>query len=250
MAQVERFSTPIPQDVSDALRVEGQCLTPSQLCRLGEVVQYAQDTLEDMYEGYIHPKSLERNKNLSERIVVLDQVADAFIATHSNVISENEELQPNTYFRGFADHKRGLVYVAHPDFIWEKDKMGRSFFLDLYESEEEAREAFFDTYLVQTTIHEGIHQYQDQGLGCEFTELGARFYEQAVLDSLELACVTDTTDAALIEGFCELQNEFGDSVHALSFGTLRDFPLRREIDKKAQSIAENIILAGNTDWLV
>ena len=115
-----------------------------------------------------------------------------------------------------------------------------------YNDDKKEAEAFL-TYLILTvyTAHEMVHGYSDLSLPVAFKEYGARYYTKKVAEGCLEVFGADffekPRDLTMRNKYAQLVEKYGDDVHKLFFGTLKDSRLKYKILAQAQSVGGKLV---------
>ncbi len=217
------------QSIIDTLKMESSKLSPSNEVAVKKDAILIQSTLVDMFDTYITPTAIDENKELEERIIIVN--SDAFNALSAEWPTDKSELKDEiSTIRAFTTDEGQFLIMNNPNDMWkllpreEFDKI-----VSRFGSFEKARNAVAYAGYFEYLVHEIVHRYQDPSLPIAFLECGACYYQTVISSTLE----EDRIESELIEKrsnhYRNLVALFGNDVHHLFFGTLHNDDLKKNI---------------------
>jgi len=219
--QKERFPAPLRASDVDAFRVETQTVPPQENARVLQVARTVQDKLLKSYSQYIHPKSIQNNEDLPERLIVNNDIASISFALDGPF--QKRDVTVSKVVGGLADTNLGIIYVE--DVSTLKAIAGRC--EGMFDAE--SLEAYAINNQAGIIAHEMVHQYQDRMLPLLFQEMSAYSMQSVFEAEGSEIQITSAIQTMLANGYDDLVEQYGDDVHALNFGTLKSYQRKGEI---------------------
>jgi len=231
--QKEKYVTPLSVEEIDQLRSERQSVHPAIHTFAEDLLVKVNAEFVDQYSDLLDERPLQRNANVSERVVIGDDIGYDFNAWNRPVAMK-DSLVTGDQFDGHTSLDHGIIYLMDPIAAWKSLSPDfQKFYEEMYG--ENAVSEFVNMYLSQTIIHEVTHLYQPRRCSVAVSEMTARLVEVELTDRLESGFIRSGLDEFLISGCEFLIDEFGEeTVLRHSFGTLYDFSLSHQIDRASR----------------
>lgn len=227
-----------PKDVVDRLKLENAVVTPEVSETTPLAVAKIISIVANTYYPYIPTETLERLKDLPDRVIVTDTFK-------FNTLSKRKGRDID----GFFAYGGNYMVVKNPEnmeYVWEKlSEETKRQWSQVYGDEKEARKAVredrFGKVLVHETIH-GIHSVADEILE-GFIENGVNYYAREITNEAKIIdfSLFDKWEADIYQSYLE---KHGEKVHRVFFGleTGRDqiSLLMGDYKKHAQEILQRM----------
>jgi hypothetical protein len=217
----------------DDLRQTIENLTPAQREHERLLIAEANDNILSKYGQYID--KYKSNNDINDKFIFVDEdmkihFLNEWVPNASSYADYSDLVIIGT------DEKRGRFFVGqidHWNFLSEPEKdVFRENFNKRYNisNEDDIAEIYNDDSKREVYVHEVAHDYEDETLPLEFRECGAYYYGKELKKPSSYASVFEADQtykySAFYRGLIEI---YGDDIHKLFFGSLKNESIRREI---------------------
>jgi hypothetical protein len=229
-------------EVADSIELEISSLPPQEMEGLKSITKQINKKIVSTYKGVIPSEVLERNEDISERVVITNDVG-AFAYEWEPEVRGSQTLLDS--IRGASFQEGGIVTILNPELAWKKlSSEGRELYIEEEGTAEAAKRKYKQEFLGRLLTHELLHQYQNWNEEQAFLECGVGYYQEQVLHSLQIPYYPSEQRERINEFYASLRNRYGEEVDRLFFGTSQNPAVKVRIMAEMESNNEMLFPAG------
>lgn len=213
-------------EMPDSLRAEASAMHPETQEQIKNFGTRIIDTFSRLHQEHIPLPTLERVKGMEDRIIVLDPNEYDVLFSEWSAWGH----PPTEHVSGVAFTEGDLIAIRYPEKWSTLNDQDKARNIELFGSEEKAKNMINGISFESAIIHEIIHKFQDDSLPEAFQELGTSYYERYMTQQLNTLGYSNEPDVnQRIEFYQNLLDTYGDNVHKVFFGTIKDLLLKQDI---------------------
>lgn len=216
----ERLPGKLNQEQFDALKMEVSALSPAEDVELRTEAESANTTFQQLYGKYCRPQP--EGEELSKRVIMTDKAhAGRFMQAWFPEVSEFISYTNSSDMTAYGD-RQGELIIGTPIDIWPLVPQDtKEEWIARDGSEENAEKIINEVVQYNLLAHELSHLYQDASLPLPFQECGAYYYGREIAEHDRGSFRNKPMDARA-NFYKDLLYIYGEDVHRLFFGTLKD----------------------------
>lgn len=229
-----KYDFSVGKDVVDSLKLEVSSLGPIKEKQVKDFAKTIFSEISSTYKEFIPENTLEKNKNISDKIIVVDR------KTLRNLLLEWTQdgiyrfLDPGKIAGSYFIQGK-FIACDNPNNHWEiLKKSNQKRFMEKFGNEENAKKIVTKSLFTEALVHEIIHSFKRGRLPADFEECAVRYYEQKIAKKVDPNhVVLFEKDEKITKAYQELIEEFGENnIHNLFFNGKIKYFTRKNIFKK------------------